>query len=393
MLDLTAKAESQSRREPACQTRPGAPARRGAGGRRQQGRAARRGLPRITLAQDLLPLIHDYVSRFQRQHGAQIETGGMLLGEFSRERGVPCFRLNGLIDAGPGADYSSESILFDNEYQFQVLQALRRTQPQTGNMGCIHLHPDQMDECSLGDRMADVAAAKSSQTGALVFGLITVDNPRFDLASLYYRNLKLDFFVLGESTGFKYVHVRPKLRRLPLAPMAPAPIWPRPPRPVPAPPSGAGRQDSARAMARIGRHYAGYPKLLSDKRRLVAEVRTMAERYGDRAVLHYRKNLLYWEYTVVESGRHFPVEVRYPRRYPLEPPQLFSRLPLPPSPHQLLGNEICWTNRSVQGDWNPARDTAATCLHAAHRWFACLLVYLTLGAWPEEANDEYPRSF
>ena len=32
------------------------------------------------------------------------------------------------------------------------------------------------------------------------------------------------------------------------------------------------------------------------------------------------------------------------------------------------------------------------CVHAAHRWFACLLVYLTLGKWPEEANDEPLRT-
>jgi hypothetical protein len=183
------------------------------------------------------------------------------------------------------------------------------------------------------------------------------------------------------------------VEELPLVPGAPAPVWPQ--RRQPALP-GAGAVNGctpARDAAQFGRHFAGYPKLLLDKRRLVAVVRAMAERYGDRAVLRYRKNLLFWEYTVVESSRRFPVEVRYPRRYPLEPPQLFSRLPLPPSPHQLLGNEICWTNRSVQGDWNPGRDTAATCLHAAHRWFACLLVYLTLGSWPEEANDEFPRSF
>jgi hypothetical protein len=53
----------------------------------------------------------------------------------------------------------------------------------------------------------------------------------------------------------------------------------------------------------------------------------------------------------------------------------------------LVGHELCWIDRSAQSDWNPARDTAATCINAAHRWFACLLVYLTLGEWPEEAND------
>ena len=124
---------------------------------------------------------------------------------------------------------------------------------------------------------------------------------------------------------------------------------------------------------------------------MVAEVRAMEERYGDRAVLRYERNQLYWEYTVSESGRRFPIQVRYPRRYPLEPPRIISVLPLPSSPHQLVNNELCWVNRAL-GEWNPARDTAATCIHAAQRWFACLLVYLTLGKWPEEANDEPLRT-
>jgi hypothetical protein len=141
----------------------------------------------------------------------------------------------------------------------------------------------------------------------------------------------------------------------------------------------------------FGTHHSWGLGLLEDKRRLVAEVRAMEERYGDRAVLRHERGQLFWEYTVVESGRRFPIEVRYPRRYPLEPPRIISVLPLPSSPHQLVNNELCWINRAA-GDWNPGRDTAATCIHAAQRWFACLLVYLTLGKWPEEANDEPLRT-
>jgi hypothetical protein len=133
---------------------------------------------------------------------------------------------------------------------------------------------------------------------------------------------------------------------------------------------------------------AWWPKLLTDKRRLVAEVRAMEERYGQRATLRLEGNRLFWEYTVAESGRRFPIQVRYPRRYPFEPPRIFSMLPLPSSPHQMPGNEICWTDRLGECDWNPARDTAVTCINAAHRWFACLLVYLTLGKWPSEAEDQ-----
>jgi hypothetical protein len=166
---------------------------------------------------------------------------------------------------------------------------------------------------------------------------------------------------------------------------------------APAPEDAAIRIISplARLCGRSPARWRGAPRtstigLLADKRRLVAEVRAMEERYGDRAVLRFQRKQLFWEYTVIESDRHFPIEVRYPRRYPFEPPRIISVLPLPRSPHQLLENELCWIDR-VGGDWNPARDTAVTCINAAHRWLACLLVYLTLGQWPKEANEEFMR--
>ena len=113
----------------------------------------------------------------------------------------------------------------------------------------------------------------------------------------------------------------------------------------------------------------------------------MEEHYGKRAILRLNGIQLYWEYSVTESDRCFPIQVRYPRRYPFEAPHIVSILPLPSSPHQLPGNQLCWMNRFGHCEWNPAQDTAVVCIHAAHRWFACLLVYLTLGRWPAEADD------
>jgi hypothetical protein len=299
----------------------------------------------------------------------------MLLGCFQGDKSSAKFTLTGFIDAGPGANVSPNSVLFDGDYQQRMLQAIRQGEVCVGNMGCIHVHPGSMDRCSEGDYLADVAAVRESDTRALVFGIITVNNHRLDPLSIHYRNFKLDFFVLAESTNMRYVHVRPVLERI-TALKAP----------------GAGATGSRRLNSKVvfAAHRASVPGMLADKKRLVAEVRAMEERYRERAVLRYRGNLLYWDYTVMESGRRFPIEVRYPRRYPLEPPRIISVLPLPSSPHQLVNNELCWINRA-SGDWNPARDTAATSISAAHRWFACLLVYISLGQWPEEANDDAVR--
>lgn len=330
--------------------------------------------PQVRLARSLLHSIYVYITRFRKEKGPQLETGGMLAGEFSREHGAPCFLLSDFIGAGPKAECSSESVLFDHEYQEERLAALRHRNPRLGNMGCLHVHPGEMDECSSGDQLADIQAVRDSDTRALVFGIVTLNNSRRDERSVRYENLKLDLFVMDEQAGDAYLHVRPVLVDLP----------------APRLTLRSSCVDS-NSRIRFWSHHNKLPGLLGDKRRLVAEVRAMEERFGDRAMLRYERSILFWEYTVHESGRRFPIEVRYPRRYPLEPPRVISRLPLPPSPHQLVGHELCWIDRSAQSDWNPARDTAATCINAAHRWFACLLVYLTLGEWPEEANDAPAR--
>jgi hypothetical protein len=330
----------------------------------------------VAVTCSLVRRIHDYVIGFRKDNGPHLETGGMLVGEFRREEGVPSFMLSDFVEAGPGAECSSESVLFDHEFQAARLATLRQCNPRLGNMGCLHVHPGEMDECSTGDRLADIQALHDSDTRALVFGIVTLNNARRDDLSVRRENVKLDLFVMDEQAGYDYIHVQPILVDTP--------------NPAPGPTLGSGSVQGNSGI-QFWRHHNKLPGLLGDKRRLVAEVRAMEERFGERAMLRYERSILFWEYTVNESGRRFPIEVRYPRRYPLEPPRVISRLPLPPSPHQLVGHELCWIDRSAQSDWNPARDTAATCINAAHRWFACLLVYLTLGEWPEEANDAPAR--
>ncbi len=323
--------------------------------------------PEIVLRRGLLPDIYRYVSQFRQTHGSRLETGGMLTGRFNSER-APRFELSGFIGAGPKAECLAESVLFDVEYQSRELARLRAVDGQIGNMGCLHVHPDDMDVCSEGDWRADIAAVRASDTKALVFAIVTINNPRRSPLSLVYRNFKFDFFVLSEEGAFQYRAVRPAVKGRNAGQAV----------------SASNQRGSAKSSC------SWWPRLLKDKRRLVAEVRAMEERYGGRATLRLDRNLLYWEYTIVEHGRRFPIQVRYPRNYPFEPPHVISMLPLPASPHQMRGQELCWTNRLWQCEWNPARDTAATCIHAAHRWFACLLVYLSLGKWPAEADDD-PR--
>src|SRR5690242_10862727 len=71
--------------------------------------------PKVVMAHSLVRCIHDYIMRFRQENGTQLETGGMLVGEFRREGGAPCFQLTDFIDVGPRAECSAESVLFDHE--------------------------------------------------------------------------------------------------------------------------------------------------------------------------------------------------------------------------------------------------------------------------------------
>jgi len=312
-------------------------------------------------------------------------------------------------------------------------------------------------------------AVQESHTQALVFAIITVNNPKNNPDSIVFRNFTIDFFVMARQTAYRYVHVRPEIMDSPaieipeglkrwvsnrqwsavydLAVIRSMPdlselslsTVDEPAGPVVLleafvdrikrriflllgadgkvqayvgdeagtreelsgawenPESGrhiwlselilqiVARLEQADPAACYGTHYAG---LADDKARLVAEVRAMEERYGDRARLRRNGNQIYWEYAVGQSGRQFPIHILYPSNYPINPPEIVSLKRLPFSPHQLSNNRICWIDiYNSFSDWNPSRDTAVIAVNTAHRWFACLLIYLTLGSWPKEADD------
>lgn len=419
---------------------------------------------RVELATGLLPKIHQYVNEFLAQHGPENEAGGMLVGECQcdEKTGVVTFKLRGFIEAGPKADFSSGSILFDTEFQAQHLTALQLNHPVV-NLGCCHRHPQHFDTCSPGDLATDREALQASGTKALVFVILTLNNPRQLLSSVRYREFKFDFYLMAEETGYQYQAIQPEIVELPLAEVNPELValvtlrgfelrydfallqqlpkltkltvqaqeaaggailtakfsdltetfrlWLKPDGVLRLIVEGEEKQElpGPWTQPEVGSHvwlshlllrarhllttatpdgYQRHYGLLEDKNRLVAEVRAMQSAYGNRAVLRRNGEDLCWEYTVHQSGRAFPIKVVYPDQFPSQPPEITSVLTLPSSPHQLGSNRLCWINfYSRQSDWNPARDTAVTAIHAAHRWFACLLVYLTKGKWPDGAND------
>lgn len=425
---------------------------------------------RVQISRDLLPEVHNYVSAFLDKYGPEMETGVMLVGDYETdaEKSETTFQIRGFIEAGPKADFSSGSILFDAGYQASMLQALRIEHARVMNLGVVHRHPGCMDVSSEGDRVTDMQAVNASNTKALVFGIITINNPRPVCSSLVYRNFKFDFYLMAQETNLEYVRVTPTLVDLPiwknsqvvkdllrlrgaeigfdLSAMQEIPslgrttvrqvdddkdsgllfstesrddqeklhiwiqaggslnVWAQKtdgnPQllagPWEVPEIGQHiwlshvllaareRRVSRQSASGYASHYCG---LLHDKQRLVAEVRAMNERYGSRATLRKKGDLLYWEYVIAESGRSFPIRIEYPEGFPAEAPRIISVKPLPPSPHQLGNNELCWINHfGAFSEWNPARDTAVICVAAAARWFGCLMVFLTTGRWPEGAE-------
>jgi hypothetical protein len=125
------------------------------------------------------------------------------------------------------------------------------------------------------------------------------------------------------------------------------------------------------------------------RERLFLECKAVRERWGGAAKLRISGERVWWEYTVCESGRSWPIRVEYTSGYPNRPPEIHSVKELPAAcPHRRSPTEICWIEKySDNSDWSPARDTAAVAIGAAHRWFVCFLVWLTLNRWPQAAND------
>lgn len=113
---------------------------------------------------------------------------------------------------------------FDREYQQRQLTVLQALDARTGHIGDAHTHPGGMNECSSGDERTDVANARASASGEMVF-VIATDLPDFggrlgdrfndatpgDNRWMQVANLRLNFFYLGKASGYRYRRIMPRL--------------------------------------------------------------------------------------------------------------------------------------------------------------------------------------
>jgi hypothetical protein len=131
-------------------------------------------------------------------------------------------------------------------------------------------------------------------------------------------------------------------------------------------------------------------------RRLVQEHSAMRERWGQapRWCCNPSRTQYWWEYEIGLEGSTLPIRIAYPPDYPASPPEIIINAALPAgTPHlinlvrtSLPGARMCWyfpgENRRDRNIWNPASDTAALAIGAAHRWFLAFLMWLSTGQWP-----------
>ncbi len=428
-------------------------------------------LPEVIVSRELIHSMHDYIEKFGAERGSDLEIGGMLTGQFEQATAdrPATIRLNGFIDAGPGADCQPGSFLMDGDYQENRHTALQIQHPDCGNLGMFHKHPGTFDQCSTGDQQADREAVKSSSFGILVFIIVTRDNSRAHPQSVRHGRLKFDFYLMGRDLGPDYHAITPAVIDVPMVKPDPnlvqwveqrgpetrldwlllrtalpnakftlastgaghdlllkaeldqgrCHVWLRTdgtmrvflakgsellgecPGPWNQPEAGpfifvthlilhASRSLRAAEVSRRRHHYLRHFQphpLLSDKNRLVAEVRAVRERVPE-AELKSAEGSLHWLCTIHQHGQSVGLKVEYPVTYPHTPPTVCTLTDLKSgAPHYLSGRRLCWIDfYGSHSEWNPGRDTAATAVIAVQRWFACYLVWLTLKHWPESAD-------
>ncbi len=90
----------------------------------------------VSICAGVLQAVFDECDRYDHD-----ETGGRILGTFNRTRdGNLAIKVNGVIEAGPGARRSSSSFFQDGAYQEQVFRQIERTHPKIEHLGNWHTH-------------------------------------------------------------------------------------------------------------------------------------------------------------------------------------------------------------------------------------------------------------
>ena len=90
----------------------------------------------VSICAGVLQAVFDECDRYDHD-----ETGGRILGTFNRTRdGNLAIKVNGVIEAGPGARRSSSSFFQDGAYQEQVFRQIERTHPDVEHLGNWHTH-------------------------------------------------------------------------------------------------------------------------------------------------------------------------------------------------------------------------------------------------------------
>ncbi len=187
-------------------------------------------MPKLFVAEKCLNDIADGINTFSRQSslkaglfgGGSTETGYALIGVNESDS----ILINGLLEAGPKAEYSYGHVKFDRDYQQEKLDKVQLVFPDVGHAGDVHLHPGSMNSCSGGDLTTDSGNVRASASKEMVFIIVTRAGflglpDRVDKHVLKIKGLQFNFYYLGESTNYRYRPIVPQVVTAPTVAVLP----------------------------------------------------------------------------------------------------------------------------------------------------------------------------
>jgi hypothetical protein len=171
-------------------------------------------MPEVRISRQLL---HRLAAGIRREHEIHpyLENGFALIGRTEGDGDDRRLVINGMIESGPATDRSAGHVRFDREYQQQELDLMQIIDPRASHVGDAHLHPGTLDCCSSGDLITDVANVRASATQEMIFVIATLRSAYNGSARIHGDNnciagIKLDFYYLGHTSGFRYRRIQPE---------------------------------------------------------------------------------------------------------------------------------------------------------------------------------------